>query len=51
LEVHFCELEKLRKDMEISDSDDPALNWMKFLAARTKGEMEMIAKDELGCWN
>jgi predicted transposase/invertase (TIGR01784 family) len=46
LEVHFCELEKLRRDVEINDSDDPALNWMKFLAARTKGEMEMIAKDD-----
>ena len=46
LEVHFCELEKLRTGMEISDADEPALNWMKFLAARTKGEMEMIAKDD-----
>jgi predicted transposase/invertase (TIGR01784 family) len=46
LEVHFCELEKLRTGMEISDADDPALNWMKFLAARTKGEMEMVAKDD-----
>jgi predicted transposase/invertase (TIGR01784 family) len=46
LEVHFCELEKLRTGMEISDADDPASNWMKFLAARTKGEMEMIAKDD-----
>jgi predicted transposase/invertase (TIGR01784 family) len=46
LEVHFCELEKLRTGMEISDADDLALNWMKFLAARTKGEMEMVAKDD-----
>ena len=25
---------------------DPALNWMRFLAARTKGEMEMHAKND-----
>jgi predicted transposase/invertase (TIGR01784 family) len=43
LEVHFCELKKLRNDMEISDADDPALDWMRFIGAKTKGEMEMLA--------
>ena len=45
IEVHFCELKKIRDGMEIIDADDPAIQWMRFLAARTKGEMEMVAKN------
>ncbi len=45
LEVHFCELKKLRKGMDISDADDPSLDWMRFIGARTKGEMEMLAQN------
>ena len=45
LEVHFCELKKLRKGIDISDADDPSLDWMRFIGARTKGEMEMLAQN------
>ena len=45
MEVHFCELKKLRKGMDISDADDPSLDWMRFIGARTKGEMEMLAQN------
>ena len=45
IEVHFCELKKLRSGEEIIDADDPAVEWMRFLAARTKGEMEVVAKN------
>jgi predicted transposase/invertase (TIGR01784 family) len=30
--------------MDISDMDDPSLDWMRFIGARTKGEMEMPAQ-------
>ena len=43
LELHFFELEKLREGINITDKDDPAMDWMKFIGAKTKGEMEMIA--------
>jgi predicted transposase/invertase (TIGR01784 family) len=44
IEIHFCELKKLRSGMNISDMDDPSLDWMRFIGARTKGEMEMLAR-------
>jgi predicted transposase/invertase (TIGR01784 family) len=44
IEIHFCELKKLRSGMEISDKDDPSLDWMRFIGAKTKGEMEMLAQ-------
>jgi predicted transposase/invertase (TIGR01784 family) len=44
IEIHFCELKKLRSGMDISDMDDPSLDWMRFIGARTKGEMEMPAQ-------
>ena len=43
IEVHFCELEKLRSMTEISDLNDPSVDWLRFIGAKTKGEMEMIA--------
>lgn len=44
LEVHFLELPK-RFDEDVErDEDDPVVQWMEFLDARTKGEMEMLVK-------
>lgn len=43
IEVHFCELKKLRRDNEICDLNDPSVNWLRFIGAKTKGEMEMVA--------
>ena len=44
IEIHFCELKKLRSGIDLSDMDDPSLDWMRFIGARTKGEMEMPAQ-------
>lgn len=44
LEIHFCELKKLRSEMELNDMDDPSVDWMRFIGAKTKGEMEMLAQ-------
>jgi predicted transposase/invertase (TIGR01784 family) len=44
LEVHFLELPK-RFDEDVErDEDDPVVQWMEFLDARTKGEIEMLVK-------
>jgi predicted transposase/invertase (TIGR01784 family) len=44
LEVHFCELKKARRGTDIDDAEDPSIDWMRFIGAKSKGEMEMIAK-------
>lgn len=43
LEMHFLELKKAREMKNIKDIDDPAMTWVEFLNAKTKGEMEMLA--------
>ncbi|MBZ9622182.1 Rpn family recombination-promoting nuclease/putative transposase [Clostridium sp. FP2] len=44
IEVHFLEIPKLfDKDIE-RDENDPIVQWMEFLDAKSKGEMEMLAE-------
>ncbi|MHC1685192.1 MAG: Rpn family recombination-promoting nuclease/putative transposase [Clostridiaceae bacterium] len=44
LEVHFLEIPKLfDKDIE-RDEDDPIVQWMEFLDAKSKGVIEMLAE-------
>jgi len=44
LEVHFLEIAKL-VDLEIPrDENDPVVEWMEFLAAPSKGVIEMLAE-------
>jgi len=45
IEVHFCELQKLRNGKEVCDLNDPSINWLKFIGSKTKGEMEMVANN------
>ncbi|RCX18785.1 putative transposase/invertase (TIGR01784 family) [Anaerobacterium chartisolvens] len=44
VEVHFCELKKVREGTGITDMNDPSIDWMRFIGARTKGEMEIMAE-------
>jgi predicted transposase/invertase (TIGR01784 family) len=46
LEIHFIDLEKLRNGMGIDGIDPPLLKWLRFLAARSKGEFEMLARKD-----
>jgi predicted transposase/invertase (TIGR01784 family) len=46
LEIHFIDLEKLRNGMGIDGIDLPLLKWLRFLAARSKGEFEMLARKD-----
>ncbi|MHB1652555.1 MAG: PD-(D/E)XK nuclease family transposase [Desulfitobacteriaceae bacterium] len=44
LEVHFLEIVKL-SDVEIQrDENDPVVEWMEFLDAKSKGVIEMLAE-------
>ena len=44
IEVHFLEIPKLfDEDVEI-DENDPIVQWMEFLDAKSKGAMEMLAE-------
>lgn len=44
LEVHFLEIPKLFYDDIERDENDPIVQWMEFLDAKSKGVMEMLAE-------
>jgi predicted transposase/invertase (TIGR01784 family) len=44
LEIHFLELPKLARLSTIKDIDDPILEWLKFIDAKSKEGMEMLAE-------
>ncbi|MDP4146881.1 MAG: Rpn family recombination-promoting nuclease/putative transposase [Bacillota bacterium] len=44
LEIHFLEIPKLFDEDIEKDEDDPVVQWMEFLDAKSKGVMEMLAK-------
>ncbi len=44
LEIHFLELPKLTKVKSLKDTDDPILDWLEFIDAKSKEGMEMLAK-------
>jgi predicted transposase/invertase (TIGR01784 family) len=44
LEIHFLELPKLAKLDSLKDIDDPILDWLEFIAAKSKEGMEMLAE-------
>ena len=44
-EIHFLDLEKLRKGMGIDGLDASLLKWLRFLASSSKGELEMLARN------
>jgi predicted transposase/invertase (TIGR01784 family) len=44
LEIHFLELPKLAKLDRLQDTDDPILEWLEFIDAKSKEGMEMLAE-------
>lgn len=44
IEVHFLEIPKLFDEDIQKDENDPIVQWMEFLNAESKGEMEMLAE-------
>ncbi|GFZ34449.1 transposase [Clostridium zeae] len=44
LEIHFLELPKLAKIDKLKDIDDPILEWLEFIDAKSKEGMEMLAE-------
>lgn len=44
LEIHFLELPKLFDIQNISDIDDPTLEWLEFINAQSKEEFEVLAE-------
>ena len=44
LEVHFLEIPKLFYDDIERDENDPIVQWMEFLDAKSKGVVEMLAE-------
>ena len=46
LEIHFIDLEKLRRGMGIEGIDSSLLKWLRFLAAKHREEFEMLAKND-----
>ena len=46
LEIHFIDLEKLRRGMGIEGIDSSLLKWLRFLAAKQREEFEMLAKND-----
>lgn len=44
LEIHFLELPKLEKIEEIKDIDDPSLDWLRFINAESREEIEVLVK-------
>jgi predicted transposase/invertase (TIGR01784 family) len=44
LEVHFLELPKLFENEVLKDANDPIVQWMQFIDAKSKGVMEMLAE-------
>ncbi len=45
-EIHFVDLEKLRSGMGIAGLDTSLLKWLRFLASKSKGEFEMLARND-----
>lgn len=45
-EIHFIDLEKLRSGMGIAGLDASLLKWLRFLASKSKGEFEMLARND-----
>jgi predicted transposase/invertase (TIGR01784 family) len=46
LEIHFLDLEKLRRGLDIEGLNPSMLKWLRFLAAKRKEEFEMLAKED-----
>lgn len=44
LEIHFLELPKLSKLDKLKDIDDPILEWLEFIDAKSKEGMEILAE-------
>lgn len=44
LEIHFLELPKLAKIDSLKDIDDPILEWLEFIDAKSKEGMEVLAE-------
>lgn len=44
LEIHFLELPKLERLDSLKDVDDPSLDWLEFIDAKSKEGMEMLAE-------
>lgn len=44
LEIHFLELPKLSKLDSLKDIDDPVLDWLEFIDAKSKEGMKMLAE-------
>ena len=44
LEIHFLELPKLERLGNIKNTDDKVIDWLKFLDAKSKEGMEMLAE-------
>ena len=44
LEVHFLEIPKLFDQQIERDENDPIVQWMEFLDAKSKGVIEMLAE-------
>jgi predicted transposase/invertase (TIGR01784 family) len=44
LEIHFLELPKLAKLDSLKDIDDPILDWLEFIDAKSKEGMEVLAE-------
>ena len=47
LEIHFLELDKLKRIDELKDAKDETLKWLRFLDAKSKEEMQVIAKQDI----
>ena len=45
-EVHFIDLEKLRKGKGIGNVGVSLLRWLRFLASKNKEELEMLARSD-----
>ncbi len=46
LEVHFIDLEKLRKGKGIENVKVSLMRWLRFLASKSKEELEMLARSD-----
>ena len=48
LEIHFLELPKLTKLEKLKDAQDPIIEWLQFLDAKSEEVMEMLAEKNEG---